>query len=247
MAPRLQLALPKPGKALTGILVTLVVAYFVELGVLRYSPEVIDRLMLSPRAVIEDGAVWQLFTYTLLHAPGDPFHLFGNLLYFYIFGTRVEGHFGARRFLIFAITCGVAGGVLTVLVGLATRIDLIGNLLPYFWVRPHLGASGAAMGVMIAFGLLFPKVQMQLFFVGAIEGRALMIVVLAIEVIRAVSSENVSSSAHFGGMIAAFIIVKLGFGSNRARLEKKKKKLEHDLRVIQGGRTPPSNDPKDWN
>ncbi|MBK6684914.1 MAG: rhomboid family intramembrane serine protease [Deltaproteobacteria bacterium] len=246
-----QFNFPRPGKALLGLMITLVVCYVGELVGLRAGLPV-DALWLSPQAVFEQGAVWQLVTYLFQHSPTAPGHLFMNLLWLYFFGARMEQHWGPKRFLILALVFGVAGGVLTLLVGLASTWAPLGELLPGFWVRPHLGVSGAAMGIVIAYGLTFAHQQMQLLLLGAISGRTLVIGVVIIELISALSLDQVSSTAHFGGMIAAFVYVRGFSGLRRVRLETKRKRLEHELQVIQGGKSAPpsklpSSNPKDWN
>lgn len=246
-----QFNFPRPGKALLGLMIVLVVCYVAELVGLRARLPV-EVLWLSPEAVFERGAVWQLVTYVFQHSPTAPSHLFMNLLWLYFFGARMEHLWGPKRFLVLALVFGVAGGILTLLVGLASTWGPVGALLPGFWLKPHLGVSGAAMGVVIAYGLTYSKEEIQLLLLGAISGRTLVIGVVIIELISALSQDQVSSTAHFGGMIAAFLYVRGFSGLRRARLETKRKRLEHELQVIQGGKAPPptklpSSNPKDWN
>lgn len=40
---------------------------------------------------------------------GGWLHLFGNMLYLWIFGDNVEDDFGSFRFLLFYLVCGIAG------------------------------------------------------------------------------------------------------------------------------------------
>lgn len=241
----------RPGRALLGLMIALIAAYVLELIGLRAGFPV-DLFWLSPRAVFEQGAVWQLVTYLFQHSPDRPGHLFMNLLWLYFFGTRMEQVWGPRRFLVLALLFGVAGGVLTLLVGLASTLPMVGEFLPGFWTRPHVGVSGAAMGIVVAYGLSFPREEVQLLLLGAITGRTLVLGVVALELISALSLDAVSSTAHFGGMIAAFLYVRGFSGLRRVRLEAKKRRLEHELQVIQGGRAEAPkgklpNDPKDWN
>lgn len=71
-------------------------------------------------------------------------HLFGNLLYLWIFGDNVEHRLGSSRFFGFYLLCGVA----------ATLIQVA--LIPDN-VIPNLGASGAIAGVLGAYIVFFPK------------------------------------------------------------------------------------------
>ena len=63
-----------------------------------------DALTLSPR----DPLLINYFTYQFLH--GDVLHLFGNMLFLYIFGNNVNdkmGHLGYLGFYVFGLVMGV--------------------------------------------------------------------------------------------------------------------------------------------
>ena len=75
---------------------------------------------------------------------GGWMHLFGNMLYLWIFGDNVEDRFGKVGFLIFYLLCGVAASMAQYAVSPGSTI-------------PNLGASGAIAGVLGAYILLFPK------------------------------------------------------------------------------------------
>jgi len=71
-------------------------------------------------------------------------HIFGNMLYLWIFGDNVEDRMGHGRFLMFYLLCGA--------------VAAIGQI----WMAPdsHLpviGASGAIAGVMGAYLVLYPR------------------------------------------------------------------------------------------
>ena len=71
-------------------------------------------------------------------------HLFGNLLYLWIFGDNVEHRLGASRFFGFYLFCGIAATLIQVALTPDTVI-------------PNLGASGAIAGVLGAYMVFFPK------------------------------------------------------------------------------------------
>lgn len=71
-------------------------------------------------------------------------HLFGNLLYLWIFGDNVEHRFGSRLFLGFYLVSGLAATVAQIVLDTAS-------------VVPNLGASGAISGVLGAYLVLFPR------------------------------------------------------------------------------------------
>lgn len=77
---------------------------------------------------------------------GGFLHLAGNMLFLWIFGNNVEDRLGHAKFLVFYLTCGI-------LAGLAQWFFSQGSGIP------SLGASGAIAGVMGAYIVRFPNIQ----------------------------------------------------------------------------------------
>lgn len=85
---------------------------------------------------------WTVLTAMFMH--GGYAHLFGNLLYLWIFGDNVEERIGPLGFLSFYLLCGVAATLAQV-------------ALNPEGVLPNLGASGAISGVLGAYIVFFPR------------------------------------------------------------------------------------------
>jgi membrane associated rhomboid family serine protease len=85
-----------------------------------------------------------LLSYMFFH--GDVMHLFGNMLFLWVFGDNVEDAMGHVRFLIFYLACGVAAAMLHALM-LPDSPDAL------------IGASGAVSGVIAAYLILHPRVD----------------------------------------------------------------------------------------
>src|SRR5947207_2230146 len=109
-----------------------------------------DRLHVEPR-LLRVGPLdvpdlipppFTIFTSMFIH--GDVLHLGGNLWFLWLFGSKVEGLVGARRFLVHYFTAGLAAALLQV-------IALPDNTMPM------IGASGAIAGVLGAYALAFPR------------------------------------------------------------------------------------------
>jgi rhomboid-like protein len=252
----MQVSFPKPGRALIGLLVANVVCYVLQLLLLRANQTWVTELYLRPSSVFEGGKLWQPFTYFWLHDPTRTFHLLGNMLWLWMFGTRLEHWWGLRRFLTAYGVFALGGAALTLIIGLLSRTSVLGPLLPHFWTSPHLGASGAVVGMTVAYGLTFANEEMNLLFLGRMKAKTFVLIILAIELLVALSYEPTSSTSHFGGMIAAYILCrglwrpsKWKDMARRADLQRKKKKIEAELKVIQGGKSNGGGDgnPSDWN
>src|SRR6266567_8800037 len=90
-----------------------------------------------------------LLTSMFMH--GGIAHIFGNMLFLFIFGDNIEDRLGHFRYLIFYLVCGVLAGLSHVFATVAfAQGDEMSLLVP------SLGASGAISGVLGAYILLFP-------------------------------------------------------------------------------------------
>ena len=98
---------------------------------------------LAEALVLVDPLV-TLLTYQFLH--GDFMHLFGNMLYLWVFGDNVEDAMGHVRFLLFYLLCGVLAALAQLGIDPASTTPLI-------------GASGAISGVLGAYLILHPKAK----------------------------------------------------------------------------------------
>jgi len=111
-----------------------------------------DRLLSF--ATLSLGTPWfhtyQFVTYMFLHANLE--HLFFNMFALWMFGRTLEYELGSRRFLVYYFVCGVGAALVQYLVALGF------GELPLFLV----GASGAVMGLLLAFGVLHPDATIML-------------------------------------------------------------------------------------
>ena len=249
-----QIAWPRPGRALIGIIVANVVAYVLQLVLLRANAHEVTLLYLRPRDVLVDGYVWQTVTYWWMHDPASPSHLLFNMLMLWIFGSRLENRWGERRFLIAYGIFGFGGSVLVLIMGLLSQTGPFASLLAGAWGAAHLGASGAVTGMTVAWGLTYAEEEFQFLLLGRMKGKTLVLLVVAFDLLVALSFANTSSSSHFGGIIAAFLLVQGLWRPSRwsdlwrrEKLKVKKRRIERQLRVIEGSKESEPSDPSKWN
>ena len=74
---------------------------------------------------------------------GGWMHLIGNMWFLWIYGDNVEDVLGHGKYLLFYLLCGIAAGLVHVMLDPYSRV-------------PTLGASGAIAGVMGAYMVKFP-------------------------------------------------------------------------------------------
>ena len=98
------------------------------------------------------GQVWRLITSQYLHA--GVWHLLFNMLGLHFLGRYLEQNWSRRKFLLFYTACGLAGNLFYLLV------NRIGWLAPL----PAIGASGCVLGVLGACAVLFPGIQLIIYF-----------------------------------------------------------------------------------
>jgi membrane associated rhomboid family serine protease len=82
-----------------------------------------------------------LLTSMFMH--GSALHIFGNMLYLWIFGRLVEDHIGHLRYLLLYLFWGVFADIVHIGVDLNDKM-------------PAIGASGAISGVLGTYLVMFP-------------------------------------------------------------------------------------------
>lgn len=89
-------------------------------------------------------------------------------------------------------------------------INFLTEYKEYYLNLPNvIGASGAVFGILVAFGLMFPNVNIYLYFLFPIKAKYFVILYGAIELIYGVTGagSNVAHFAHLGGMVFGFLII----------------------------------------
>jgi membrane associated rhomboid family serine protease len=144
--------------------------------------------------------LWQLVTYAFLHDRSNALHLLLNMYALFMFGPDIERLLGTRRFLIYYVVC-VIGAALAQLAVEAVSQSPAG---------PTVGASGGIFGVLLAYGLAFPKRRLMLLF-PPIPMPAWVFVTLygLIELYMGISGKDpgVAHFAHLGGMVGGFLLI----------------------------------------
>ncbi|HDJ89310.1 MAG TPA: rhomboid family intramembrane serine protease [Thermoprotei archaeon] len=103
-----------------------------------------------PAYIFQGKRLWTLFTSMFIHA--GPLHLFGNMLFLYIFGDNTEDAYGHAKYLIFYIFCGLGASALHLLTSLSSYSAML---------VPAVGASGAISGVLGAYMVLYPRARIK--------------------------------------------------------------------------------------
>jgi membrane associated rhomboid family serine protease len=176
----------------------------------------------------------QLITYMFLHGGFD--HILFNMLALWMFGSMLENHWGAKRFLQFYIICGIGAGLLhlgVLYIELEPVWKVIRMMPPEEQVKanandamlmgkalnvPTIGASGAIFGCLAAFGYLFPNSLVYIYFLIPLKAKWFVLIYGAIELWLGFQNsvgDSVAHFAHLGGAITGIIIVLIWNKTNR--------------------------------
>lgn len=81
--------------------------------------------------------IYQLLTYLFLHDPNSIWHILSNMFALWMFGSVLENYWGAKRFIIFYLICGV-GAAITQEVSLYIYFHHVRNIIEIFNTTPTL-------------------------------------------------------------------------------------------------------------
>lgn len=133
----------------------------------------------------------QLFTYMFVHGGGV--HLLMNMVGLFFIGPAVEHTLGSYRFFILYYVSGILGGL---------GWSLLAPEYSYC-----VGASGALMGVLGAFGALYPNAKLLLWFVIPIKAWVLVLLLAIWELSEMIGDPKIggiANTAHLMGGVAGF-------------------------------------------
>src|SRR5262245_10955537 len=144
--------------------------------------------------------VWQLITCGFLHA--SILHLAINMYALWMFGSDVEQAIGPRNYLMLYFA--------SLLSSSATQL-LVVSMTTSAGAYPTVGASGAIFGILLAFGMLFPRRTIVLL-IPPIPMPAIVFVILyaLLELFSGVfgTDQGVAHFAHLGGMVGAYFTLR---------------------------------------
>jgi membrane associated rhomboid family serine protease len=169
---------------------------------------------------------YQLVTHMFMH--GSFMHLLFNMLALWMFGSLMEKLWGPKRFLTFYLICGLVAG-----------LSQMGSYAFTYWSVDHsilspeeftlyqdillrnatVGASGAIMGILVAYGYTFPNTQLFIMPIPfPIKAKWAITGIIAMDIFGGISnsaSDNIAHFAHLGGALAGLLIVLFWNRNNR--------------------------------
>jgi membrane associated rhomboid family serine protease len=150
---------------------------------------------LRPSDVTQRFFLWQLVTYIFLH--GSFMHILFNMFFLWMFGGELERRWGRNEFFRYFFVCGIGAGICSVIVSPGSGI-------------PTIGASGAIYGILLAYGLLFPRRMIYVWGILPIQARYLVMILGGIAFLSSFgqNSGGAAHIAHLGGMVVGYIYLR---------------------------------------
>ena len=178
---------------LRNLIIANVIVFFIQFIFSGY-PQFIYYFALIPRQFMK-GWVWQGFTYMFLH--GDLWHIGINMYILWMFGRELEYLWGTKEFYKYYFICGVGAA-------------FIYSIFNFKSMVPVIGASGAVFGILLAFGITFPRRKLLIFplFI-PIEARYAVLLFGGIEFLMLIAGgRGIAHLAHLGGLAVGYLYLR---------------------------------------
>ena len=184
-----------PSSRITPWVLRLIIANAVVLLLMRtifISPALASALAFSPADALLEP--WTFLSYMFVHA--GLLHLLGNMFMLFVFGTAVENRMGSRAFILYYLLCGVGAAVFSL------------ALSAFMQVSPFVGASGAVLGVALAFAIYWPDAELVVFPLPIpIRARTLVALLVGLDVFFyfLTPGDGIAHLAHVGGVLVGYL------------------------------------------
>lgn len=174
---------------------------------------------------------WQLITYMFMHGGWD--HILFNMFALFSFGPILEYFMGSKKFLTFYFICGIGAVLLQLAVQAFEVRGLTGGFtIPHpvidetyyqaaggnaqklfdIYNGPLVGASGAIFGMLVAFAMIYPNLELMILFIPVpVKAKYIIPIYIVLELFLGFgqfAGDNVAHFAHLGGALIGFIVIK---------------------------------------
>jgi membrane associated rhomboid family serine protease len=221
-----------PSSRITPWVLRLIIANAVVLLLMRtifISPALASALAFSPADALSEP--WTFLTYMFVHA--GLLHLLGNMFMLFVFGTAVENRMGSRSFIIYYLLCGAGAAVFSL------------ALSSIMGVSPFIGASGAVLGVALAFAMYWPDAELVVFPIPVpIRAKTLVALLVGLDVFFSFLAPNdgIAHLAHVGGVVFGYLYFRMQ-GLSRRSPQPPPRAVERVVMVQSGSAEPERRTP----
>jgi membrane associated rhomboid family serine protease len=177
------------------LLVANLLVFLVQNTLFATNPDFVKVFAFNP--ILAWNQPWTFVTYMFLHA--GILHLAFNMLVLFVFGSSVEERMGGRMFFVFYLLCGIGGAAASFALTQAVMVPQV------------LGASGAVLGVAVAFAWYWPDHPVFVFpLPDPIPAKWLVTFLVGLDLVIALLgvSDGIAHLAHLGGVATALLYLK---------------------------------------
>lgn len=178
---------------LKNIIIANVVVFTLQLLLDNFLPFT-HSLALIPNNLMK-GYIWQAVTYMFLH--GGLFHILINMYILWMFGRELEYMWGTKEFYKYYFICGIGAAIIYSLFNMNS-------------ITPVVGASGAVFGILLAFGITFPRRKLIIFplFI-PLDAKYAVWIFGGLEVLFLLGgSRGVAHLAHLAGLAVGYVYLR---------------------------------------
>ncbi|MCE5341786.1 MAG: rhomboid family intramembrane serine protease [Planctomycetaceae bacterium] len=199
--PRMQFRFPPLTPVVKYLLIINVGIYLLSIIVKPIGNFLYGWLEIDSSTTASSLQLWRVIGYQFLHDPRSVGHIFMNMIGLYFLGPTLERFWHSKKFLIFYLACGAAGGLYYILLSNLGAIPK-GELI---------GASGAILGMLAACAILFPHfVVILLVFPVPIRVASVLLICYYVINIFIVGQNAGGDAAHLAGMATGAAYVYFG-------------------------------------
>lgn len=154
-----------------------ILVYLLELFTSAKNPAALSFLTFNLSGLLR-GEVWRIVTFIFFPMNSSPFFMLLSLYFYYWIGSTLEREWGTARFTFYYVS-----GVILTVIG-----AIIASLITGDYGLTLAGTHFVNLSLFLAFAVLFPDVQVMLFFIIPIKMKWLAIIDGALFVISVVMS-----------------------------------------------------------
>ncbi|MBL7107255.1 MAG: rhomboid family intramembrane serine protease, partial [Phycisphaerae bacterium] len=217
--PQMRFSLPKLTPVVKLFLIINIAVYFLCLLSGNFNYYIKTFFQIDATSTWTKLQIWRLISYQFLHTAGIG-HIFFNMLGLFFLGPTLERHWGSKKFAIFYLSCGVAGGLFYLF------LASIGFLSAGIMV----GASGAILGMLAACAILFPHFVVFIFlFPVPIRLAAILFTFVYIVNVLSKGPNAGGDAAHLAGMAAGAVYVLSKSWRSRVKLKYQQQRWQKNI------------------
>lgn len=195
----------RPSGSLNSVVINLIIinglVFLAQLSFDGHTAWLTNRLALwSPRT--GNFKPYELITHMFAHAGW--MHILFNMYALWLFGTMLERIWGAKKFLIFYLACGLGAAIAEII---------------FVPTGAAIGASGAVMGLLAAFAYTYPNMEFYIIpFPFAIKAKWIAVIYAGIDLFGGLSGGGgIAHFAHLGGLVTGFLLMIFWISKRRPR------------------------------